>query len=161
MGILQGDQAHELCEKLLHAETEAEVIDGLKAHKLWDDRLAWVPYGGVANNLGVVGNQQSSPVAALVEKLVNSIDAVLTAECYLKGLDPRGQDAPQTMQAAVEEFLMVPGGRIQNLSAKPERRLPNESSWWHAGRRRSLHTLSSMMAKVSVPRRFQIHSFLF
>lgn len=45
----------------------------------------------------IVSNQQSSAVVALVEKLVNSIDAVLTAECFRRGIDPKSPYAPKSM----------------------------------------------------------------
>jgi hypothetical protein len=107
----------DLCLRLLKAETEEEVVVALKVSGFWDDRAVWRPYGDISNNRGVVGNQQSSPVAALVEKLVNSIDAVLIAECRKQGIDPTGPDAPETMQAAVERFLGIRDGRVQNLDA--------------------------------------------
>lgn len=107
----------DLCLRLLRAETEDEVVSILRSGRLWDDRSVWRPYGDIPNNRGVVGNQQSSPVAALVEKLVNSIDAVLVAECRRQGIDPTGADAPGTMQAAVERFLGIRDGRVQNLDA--------------------------------------------
>jgi len=71
-------QNRDLCLRLLKAPTEEDVVSTLRAIGFWDDRAVWRPYGDISNNRGVVGNQQSSPVAALVEKLVNSIDAVLT-----------------------------------------------------------------------------------
>ncbi|MEK7994634.1 MAG: hypothetical protein AAB403_12590, partial [Planctomycetota bacterium] len=107
----------DLCLCLLKCETEEDVIFALRARTLWNDRSVWRSYGDISNNRGIVGNQQSSPVAALVEKLVNSIDAVLIAECRRQGVDPAGADAPQTMQAAVERFLGIRGGSVQNLDA--------------------------------------------
>src|SRR3990172_11461904 len=105
MNRLASDQAHDLCLRLLSAETEGEVINILDAQGFWNNRGVWKPYGDIANNRSIVGNQQSSPVAALVEKLVNSIDAVLTAECWRRGIDPTSPSAPQTMRAAMEKFL--------------------------------------------------------
>lgn len=110
-------QNRDLCVRLLKAETEEDVVSTLQASGFWDDRLQWRPYGDISNNRGVVGNQQSSPVAALVEKLVNSIDAVLIAECHRQGIDPTGSGAPDTMQAAVARFLGIRDGRVQNLDA--------------------------------------------
>jgi len=115
MKSLASDQARALCLQLLHAETEESVIEVLRQQGFGDDRTAWMPYGDIPNNRGIVGNQQSSPVAALVEKLVNSFDAVLTAECFRKGIDPMGSQAPHTMREANELLLGVPGGRISNL----------------------------------------------
>jgi len=103
---------HELCVRLLRSETEEDVVSVLRDRRLWDDRSAWRPYGDISNNRGIVGNQQSSPVAALVEKLVNSIDAVLICECWRKGIDPAGADAPPTMQMAAERFLGIRDGRV-------------------------------------------------
>jgi hypothetical protein len=105
----------DLCLRLLKAETEEDVVSTLQTVGYWDNRALWRPYGDISNNRGVVGNQQSSPVAALVEKLVNSIDAVLISECRRRGIDPTSPSAPQTMQAAVQQFLGIRDGRVQNL----------------------------------------------
>ena len=78
--------AKEFCLNLLQSETEEEVIGALKKYGYWEDRSAWKPYGDMPNNRSIVGNQQSPSVAALVEKLVNSIDAIM-AECHRKGID--------------------------------------------------------------------------
>ncbi len=115
---LIGTSAHDLCLDLVNAANEDEVVGILKSRRLWDDREAWTPYGNVANNRGIVGNQQSSSVASLVEKLVNSVDAILMAECYSRGIDPRGPQAPKTMADAVEAFLGVKGGRLSLLDSR-------------------------------------------
>lgn len=117
------NKTRELCLNLLTCETEDEVVAVLQRTGLWDDRDAWRPYGDISNNRGVVGNQQSSPVAALVEKLVNSIDALLVGECLAAGVDPTGPEAPHTMQAATEELFEVPGGRVERLTASERTRL--------------------------------------
>lgn len=114
--------AKELCLGLLRSETEEEVIGQLRRVGVWDDRSVWRPYGDIPNNRGVVGNQQSSPVAALVEKLVNSIDAVLTAECLSDGIDPTGPDAPKSMQEAAEDLFDIPDGRVERLTASERTR---------------------------------------
>ncbi len=107
----------ELCLRLLRAESEEEVVDILQSCGFWDNRDVWVAYGGIQNNRGIVGNQQSSPVAALVEKIVNSIDAVLIAECLRSNIDPSSKSAPPTMRAAVEKFFNIRDGRLQNMDA--------------------------------------------
>jgi hypothetical protein len=102
--------------KLLHAETEDEVEALLTAGGFATDDLAnWQPLGGFGNNFGAVGNQQSDPSNALLEKIVNAIDAFLMARCYTAGIDPRGPDAPPTMAQASELFLGVPGGRLNEM----------------------------------------------
>ncbi len=123
MVSLSSTQTRDLCLRLLQAETEDEVVQLLKDHGYWADRSVWKPYGDIPNNRSIVGNQQSSAVAALVEKLVNSIDAVLTAECYRHGIDPTSSTAPRTMREAVESFFPVKEGRIRNLGASERTRL--------------------------------------
>src|SRR5687768_4571670 len=95
--------AHKLFEQLLHAEDENEANAILeRAGYGLDNEAVWRPLGDVENNFSTVGNQQTEPTGALVEKVINSIDAVLMTECFRNGLDPEGPDAPSDMAAAVE-----------------------------------------------------------
>jgi len=52
--------------------------------------------------VSVIGAQQSLADAALVEKLINSVDAVLIRRCYENNKHPEGEQAPQSMREAVE-----------------------------------------------------------
>ncbi len=94
---------------LLHADTEDEVISILRQRGYWDDQTVWKPFGDIEGNFSTMGNQTSKPEAALVEKLVNSVDAVLMGECWQAGMLPDSPDAPQTISEAVAEFFA--GGR--------------------------------------------------
>ena len=94
---------------LLHADTEDEVISILRQRGYWDDETVWKPFGDIEGNFSTMGNQTSKPEAALVEKLVNSVDAVLMGECWQAGMLPDSPDAPQTISEAVAEFFA--GGR--------------------------------------------------
>ena len=53
---------------------------------------------------GIVRNQQSSPIAALVEKVTNSMDAILTKKCLEQGIKPDSKEAPQSMDEAINIF---------------------------------------------------------
>ena len=64
----------------------------------------WKPLGGSENMCGVIENQQASPIAALVEKLINSIDATLMRKCGEASLDPKGPATPASIAAAVQRF---------------------------------------------------------
>ena len=106
-----------LCDLLLKAETETEVDEVLKkAGYLDDDPNFWLPFGGFGMNLNQINNQQSDATAALVEKLINSIDAVLMAECHNAGIDPKGVKAPRTMAEGVERLFKVKDGRLENIT---------------------------------------------
>ncbi len=106
-----------LFETLLFAEHEDHVIDALDAagYPLNDDSI-WVPLGENAGNFSVVGNQQENAAAAFIEKVVNSIDAVLMGECFRLNIDPESMEAPSSMQEAVERFFHAKGGRLDNLT---------------------------------------------
>jgi len=98
-------QAKELCLALMRADSEVEVIDLLKKAGCWDKQDIWRFYGDYENNYNTIGNQQSRPDAALVEKLVNSVDARLMNECLAQGIYPEGPNVPQSIQEAVARFF--------------------------------------------------------
>lgn len=104
-----------LCIDLLHADTEAEVICLLSDAGYWGDDSAWRVYGDVDSNYSTIGNQTDAPETALVEKLVNSVDAVLMAACLERHIDPEGPEAPHSMPDALGRFFQVPAGKLANL----------------------------------------------
>ena len=65
----------------------------------------WYPLGGNENNFGVIENQQSNPTAALIEKITNSIDAVLMKKCMQSGIEPKSIEAPRSMEEARARFF--------------------------------------------------------
>ena len=105
MTILGNDDCKKLCLDILAADSEADVIALLNTAGLWSSPSAWRLYGDRENNFSTIGNQQSRPDAALVEKLVNSEDARLMSECMRRGIDPESSYAPQNMRAAVARFF--------------------------------------------------------
>ena len=120
--------AKDLCLSLMKVVTEEEVIQLLKAAGYWDNPATWRYYGDTETNYSTIGNQQSSPDAALVEKLVNSVDARLMNECLVRGIDPPGSEAPQTIRQAVAQFFeenanpySVHAGRISEWLDKKRR----------------------------------------
>lgn len=92
--------------ELFNAKSESEVDSVLnKNAKILQVSLDWFPLGGNESNFGVIENQQSNPIAAIVEKLTNSIDAILMRRCHEEGIDPRGPNAPRSVEEAVETFF--------------------------------------------------------
>jgi hypothetical protein len=112
----------ELFYSLLAADSEDEVLGALQQCDLLRDE-AWQLLGGEDNNFAIVGNQHSEPTGALVEKVINSIDAKLMAACYANGVDPEGPDAPASMRDAVERFFGVRDGRLGDLPDREIREL--------------------------------------
>jgi len=109
---------------LLRAEDEEEVdrILNRVGYGL-DNEAVWHALGDMENNFSTVGNQQTEATAALVEKIINGIDAVLMAECFRGGIDPESPQAPETMVKAVEQFYEVKEGLLANLDAGSRTRL--------------------------------------
>ena len=90
---------------LFHADTEAAVTRVIDDHPEFRDPANWQPYGQIESNFGVVENQQASPIPALVEKIINSIDAILTRRCLQEGIDPSSETAPRSVDEAVTRFF--------------------------------------------------------
>ena len=94
-----------LALSLLNADSESDVIAILREQGLWDSPENWRLYGDRDGNFSVIGNQQSRPEAALVEKIVNSVDARLTKECLARSIEPTSAEAPQSVREAVAKFI--------------------------------------------------------
>jgi hypothetical protein len=92
----------ELFFELYNAEDEEKVYEVLEKYNAW---LQWVPFGGRDTNYATVENQQSNPVAALVEKITNSIDAILMRKCYEQHIHPKSAEAPRSIKEAIERFF--------------------------------------------------------
>lgn len=107
----------DLFEQLLRAETEDAVTRILDESGFLQDDRAWRELGDFENNFSTVSNQQSDATGAMVEKIINGVDAVLLMECFRRGIDPEGASAPTTMLDAVAQFFGVRNGRIGNVDS--------------------------------------------
>ena len=109
-----------LFDDLYWANTESEVTEILLSVQ---DNLTWKPYGNNESNFGVMEAQQAEPVPALVEKLTNSIDAILMKRCLEEGIDPKSKKAPKSVEGAIKEFFP----NAQNWDLPEHRRQQAES----------------------------------
>src|SRR5437764_4720641 len=116
--LMDNDTVKELCLELIKADSEEAVIDLLTDAGYWQDETAWRYYGDYENNFNTIGNQQSRPDAALVEKLVNSEDARLTNECLARGINPELSNAPQTIREAVAAFFEDKANQHSSLAGR-------------------------------------------
>jgi len=94
-----------LFEKLYFAPTEKEVEEIVLLYPKIFRQENWHPLGENYSNFGVIENQQSSPIAALIEKITNSIDAILMKKCYEADVDPKNPTAPRSMEEAIEKYF--------------------------------------------------------
>lgn len=95
----------ELFEKLFNAPTEDDVDKIISKNPLIFSDDNWYPLGGDEKMFGIVRGQQSNPIAALVEKVTNSIDAILTRKCLEAGINPESGEAPRSMEEAIKKFF--------------------------------------------------------
>lgn len=99
-----GKMVRKLFDDLICADTERDVQKQLSMRDHKPGGIIWRPLGDNESNYGVVENQQSSPIAALIEKVINSIDAILMRRCLEVGIDPTSAEAPRSMEQAVKQF---------------------------------------------------------
>ena len=102
--------------RFYRAQTEVELEPEIKKAEM-DFNVDWTPYGDNESYFGVIENQQASPIPALVEKITNSIDAILMKRCYEEGIDPKSTSAPKSIEDAISIFF------------------PNSSNWDLPGKR--------------------------
>ena len=95
----------QLFSALYFAPTEGEVEKVIRNLPDVFKAENWHPLGRNETNFGVIENQQSTPIAALIEKITNSIDAVLMKKCLEAGIDPKSERAPKSMEEAKAKFF--------------------------------------------------------
>jgi hypothetical protein len=127
---LTNDETKALFLSLLNVDSEEDVIEALKSTGYWTDRSAWRLFGDNENNYSTIGNQQAKPEAALVEKIINSVDATLMLKCLLRGINPEGPRAPKSVREAVAMFF--------EDSPNPQDPLVGRISEWTTARRREV-----------------------
>ncbi len=77
----------------------------------------WHALGDDDNNWGTVGNQNTNPTGALVEKIINCIDAMLIGGSWRASINPESERAPRSMADAAREFFEVRNGRLEAMTA--------------------------------------------
>jgi len=95
----------ELFHLLFNSRDENDVQEIVEANESIFEDKNWRPLGQNPSNYGVVKNQQSNPIAALIEKVTNSIDAILTKQCIEFGDNPISKYAPKTMEDAIKKYF--------------------------------------------------------
>ena len=119
----KSEVAKGLLLKLVSASSEVEVKQIIKDHPILSKEQNWKPYGGYHGNFNTIHNQQQNPAASLAEKPINSIDHLLLKECKLINIDPEADEAPKSMQEAVELFFGIKKGDFSEVEQRKRREL--------------------------------------
>lgn len=112
---MTNEEIKKMCISILRADTEENVIKILEDSGLWNNPKVWRCYGDNEMNYSTIGNQQSRADAALVEKVVNSVDAVLMNECWIHGMSPEDSSAPKNIHEAVASYFKGDGSKQESL----------------------------------------------
>lgn len=115
---MKNEDIKKLALSLARAETEKEVVHILEKALLWSDSSAWKEFNGNSGNWSTIGNQQSSADAAIVEKIINSVDAVLTRECLRSGIQPESLGAPKSISEAQKKYFGIYNGKLSSIDAR-------------------------------------------
>ncbi|MFH0732031.1 MAG: hypothetical protein V2A72_03800 [Candidatus Omnitrophota bacterium] len=110
-----------LCLNLANARSEEDVARAIDKHPVLSNQGNWRHYGDAANNLGTVTGQSPQAVPSLIEKITNSIDAILIKACFQKGEHPEGPNAPKSMEEALERYFGINDAAYTDLT-DPKRR---------------------------------------
>lgn len=89
----------------MNADSSEEIQAILEGEGYWTNTDMWRVFGDNPNNFGSIGNQQSDAVAALVEKIINCIDARLMSLAGELAIDPKSPDCPKDMREAIARFV--------------------------------------------------------
>jgi hypothetical protein len=116
-------RVRELFLRLASAKSEEEVQEIIDNDKVLCNDDNWKPFGGFRGNFSQIHNQQGNTIPALVEKPINSIDALLIKECKLRGIHPESNFAPKTITEAVEKFFAIKNGDFSEVSETTRRKI--------------------------------------
>jgi len=114
---MNGEKIKNLAVLLAKSDTEKNVISILEQAGFWSDENAWREYDDNPINYSTIGNQQSNADTALVEKIINSVDAVMMRECLRKGIKPDGENAPKSIAGAQKDFFEIYNGKLSSIDA--------------------------------------------
>jgi hypothetical protein len=110
---------------------ENDLHELITENQYFKDLNNWYPYGGKTkddrSNFSTFENQQAHSGAALVEKITNSIDALLLKQCKQQNIDPKSEKAPKTMEQATEQFFNIPKGDIGELLSEDRAQMARDN----------------------------------
>ena len=101
--------SEEVCLSLLQAESERAVDEIVTSTPELLNAENWFPMDGRETNFNVVTNQASGGSKALTELCTNMVDAVLMKHAFIRGIDPVGPNAPQSVISGVRELVKLQG----------------------------------------------------
>lgn len=115
---MKNEEIKKLTLDLIQAESEKVVVSILNKVGLWSNKQAWKEVDESSGNWSTIGNQQSTPDTALVEKIINSVDAMLMKECLVRDIEPTSPNAPKSISEAQKEYFQIYNGKLSSIDAR-------------------------------------------
>jgi len=115
------------CLSIAKYENGEDVISHLKKYDLWDEKH-WKELGGSSeiNTHSIVGNQQSNPANALLEKLINCGDSALMLKVKEKKIKSSDKSYPKNVREAMVNLFNVDDGHWINVSPSERTKIAKE-----------------------------------
>ncbi|MCG7344781.1 hypothetical protein MHZ92_11600 [Sporosarcina sp. ACRSL] len=101
-------------------ESAQEVISFLVSKGYWNNDKAWRYLGDNENNYSTIGNQQSHPVSSIVEKIVNSFDAILMNAGKEMGIDLYNILDPTRTKENILKYIQACNSTASNVKKVKE-----------------------------------------
>lgn len=117
---------YSILQKIILAKTENEITALIEQYPDIFNQKNWKPIGAQENNFGTIEAQGKYSERAMVEKITNSIDAVLLREARARGIDPDSEDAPKSIPQALEMFFDIEMGDLSTLSRSKKDELASQ-----------------------------------
>lgn len=140
--------------ELATAESESAVEKIILSNDLLSNPDNWAPYNNEEKNWDRVGNQTAGPSAALTEKIVNSIDAVLMKECLKRNIKPESDQAPKSMREAVKLFFQIQDGMLGNAAKETLNKLAENIQIVVSGNQKTPNYMIIDRGEGQLPERF-------
>lgn len=112
---MNNEDVKKLSLDLVRADTEEDVVQILTKANFWNDENSWRHINESPGNASTILNQQSTPDTALVEKIINSVDAVLMRECLRRGISPESSTAPKNIAEAQKKYFGIYNGKLSSI----------------------------------------------
>jgi len=120
---VKSEAAKTLLLKFVSAPSEIEGKRIIEDNPILSKEQNWKPYGGYQMNFNTIHNQAQNSAASLAEKPINSTDHLLLKECKLININPESDEAPKSMQEAVELFFGIKKGDFSEVGQRKRREL--------------------------------------
>lgn len=123
---MKNEQIKQIALSLVNAQDEDEVTRIISSNSILSNPKNWRAYGAANNNMGTATGQSPEAVSSFVEKVVNSIDAIMIKKCIDFGESPKSERSPHSMEDALKRYFNLDEEEYARSSDKAKRGLAED-----------------------------------